>query len=310
MSSSQTPGPAAKRRRVEVANAALRKPFRSPLINRPKTDENDANNTDDTNDTTPSTRRVVSVPNSGGTSMRATSTPAFSTPVRSRPQYPSSPISGIAARNSARPLLYSRSSNNKRGGGINGSRKSTTTTPLSRSTLTAPASDLGAAHPHTAGSNTLLDQMRRIQRGTTACLREAETQLGVIQQAARIERESRAKRPDEGVDAELKELIVRWRGASRQAAEDVFERIRDRVESMGGARVWRESMRRQREFYAGMGGEEERDRKKKRREEGSEERNGYIEDDGCGGDETGERREADSKAGEGEKGGGDEESVC
>ncbi|KAK1837173.1 hypothetical protein QBC39DRAFT_395157 [Podospora conica] len=34
-SSTQTPGPAAKRRRIDAANAVLRKPFRSPMINRP-----------------------------------------------------------------------------------------------------------------------------------------------------------------------------------------------------------------------------------------------------------------------------------
>jgi hypothetical protein len=43
------------------------------------------------------------------------------------------------------------------------------------------------------------------------------------------------------------------KAASRVAADELFELIRGRVEGMGGARAWRESRRRQVNFYEGLG---------------------------------------------------------
>lgn len=45
------------------------------------------------------------------------------------------------------------------------------------------------------------------------------------------------------VGAELRELTAKWRAASRLAAEELYELIKGRVESMGGAKAWRESRR-------------------------------------------------------------------
>lgn len=62
-------------------------------------------------------------------------------------------------------------------------------------------------------------------------------------------------------------LIAKWKGASREAAEEVFGDVRDRVNRMGGVGAWRAEGRR-REEWSGFGGNE-----------GTK---------GCGGDEEGE----------------------
>lgn len=45
---------------------------------------------------------------------------------------------------------------------------------------------------------------------------------------------------DSGSDRELERLVRVWKGASRRAAEEVFEGCRERVRGMGGWRAWRE----------------------------------------------------------------------
>lgn len=62
-------------------------------------------------------------------------------------------------------------------------------------------------------------------------------------------------------------LIAKWKAASREAAEEVFGDVRDRVNRMGGVGAWRAEGRR-REEWSGFGGNE-----------GTK---------GCGGDEEGE----------------------
>lgn len=74
-------------------------------------------------------------------------------------------------------------------------------------------------------------------------LDEIQKELDLIRQARRIEDASRRKRPGEKIDAELKELITKWKAASRLAAEELFELVKGRVESMGGGEAWRRSRR-------------------------------------------------------------------
>lgn len=54
-------------------------------------------------------------------------------------------------------------------------------------------------------------------------------QLETAEQAGKIERESRKTNGEGEIDAELVVLIGKWRGASRQAAEELFGKVRDRV---------------------------------------------------------------------------------
>lgn len=52
-------------------------------------------------------------------------------------------------------------------------------------------------------------------------------------------------------DSELEALSLKWRAASRLAAEEVFASARDRVNRMGGVGAMREREREQKEFQAG-----------------------------------------------------------
>ena len=54
-------------------------------------------------------------------------------------------------------------------------------------------------------------------------------ELDAAEQARKIETESRKKDPEGEIDGELVELIEKWKGASRQAAEELFGKVRDRV---------------------------------------------------------------------------------
>ena len=80
-----------------------------------------------------------------------------------------------------------------------------------------------------------------------------------------------------GKDAELEALIKKWRDASKDAAEEVFRGVRDRVNRMGGVRGWREAERRKREGFGGSYGWAEEEEKKSGK---GESENGEEEDVG------------------------------
>ncbi len=67
----------------------------------------------------------------------------------------------------------------------------------------------------------LLKTQRELERQ----LREVKEELEAAEQAEKIERES----GEGAVDGELVDLIEKWRGASRMAAEELFGKVRDRV---------------------------------------------------------------------------------
>jgi hypothetical protein len=69
----------------------------------------------------------------------------------------------------------------------------------------------------------------KTQRELEKQLREVKEELETAEQARKIERESRKKDPDGEVDWELVVLIEKWKGASRLAAEELFGKVRDRV---------------------------------------------------------------------------------
>jgi Swi5-dependent recombination DNA repair protein 1 len=69
----------------------------------------------------------------------------------------------------------------------------------------------------------------RAQRELEKQLREVKEELDTAEQARKIETESAKKDPDGEIDGELLELIEKWKAASRQAAEELFGKVRDRV---------------------------------------------------------------------------------
>lgn len=194
MSSSSIP--AAKRRRIEAANHALRKPFRSPMISRPKTASSgspDANFTPGSIDKTASRR-------GGGPDSAETPTKRPSGPPRRK----------------------------------------------------AKASYGGNHHDDDHNDGGVLARMRTRGKEADELIRAAERDLETAREAARIEVQSLARRPGEEVDAEMRELVEKWRAACRTAADELLGLIGDRVAGMGGAKAWRESRRRQAEFFRGF----------------------------------------------------------
>lgn len=103
----------------------------------------------------------------------------------------------------------------------------------------------------------------RAQRELEKQLRDLNEELEIAEQARKIELESNKRGPKGDVDGELVELIEKWKGASRQAAEELFGKVRDRVNRyipsprwylgctdvyrMGGPRAWKEMQKRQQE---------------------------------------------------------------
>jgi Swi5-dependent recombination DNA repair protein 1 len=60
--------------------------------------------------------------------------------------------------------------------------------------------------------------------------RELRQRLDLVKQAHSIESASSRKRPDGEVDAELRQLIQKWKKASCSAASELFDLIKERVE--------------------------------------------------------------------------------
>jgi hypothetical protein len=69
----------------------------------------------------------------------------------------------------------------------------------------------------------------RAQRELEKQLRLLKEELDTAEQARKIEAESAKKDPDGEIDGELLELIEKWKAAGRQAAEELFGKVRDRV---------------------------------------------------------------------------------
>lgn len=68
-------------------------------------------------------------------------------------------------------------------------------------------------------------------------LRELKEELDTAEQARRIEADSEKMNPGGAIDGELSQLILKWRAASRQAAEELFTSVRDRVNRYAGRRL-------------------------------------------------------------------------
>jgi hypothetical protein len=77
----------------------------------------------------------------------------------------------------------------------------------------------------------------KTQRQLEKQLRELKEELDTAEQARRIEADSEKKDPGGAIDGELTQLILKWREASRQAAEELFTGVRDRVNRYASTRL-------------------------------------------------------------------------
>jgi Swi5-dependent recombination DNA repair protein 1 len=106
-------------------------------------------------------------------------------------------------------------------------------TPSSRVSSKKLISPISAV---TLNSDPDIVPLLRVQRELEKQLREVKEELEIAEQARKIEYESAkwTRRDGDGegedeIDGELVELIEKWRGASRLAAEELFGMVRDRV---------------------------------------------------------------------------------
>ncbi|TQS37944.1 hypothetical protein Golomagni_01561 [Golovinomyces magnicellulatus] len=94
-----------------------------------------------------------------------------------------------------------------------------------------------------------VSSLLRIQRDLEKKLKECNELLDTAEQARKIEYEARQRGPGQQIDGELIELIGKWTHASRQAAEELFAKVQDRVNRMGGPRAWKEMEKRRTENF-------------------------------------------------------------
>ena len=71
-------------------------------------------------------------------------------------------------------------------------------------------------------------------------IRTLRNEIDTLSQAARLRNSSR--------DSELQDLALKWKVAAQNAAEEVFDTVKDRVQTMGGVQAWRESEKRKRDW--------------------------------------------------------------
>ncbi|KAH6853898.1 hypothetical protein B0I37DRAFT_440986 [Chaetomium sp. MPI-CAGE-AT-0009] len=250
----QTPGgPAAKRRRIEAANATLRKPFRSPLVSRQQTEPGadsapspSISRTSPAASFTPHTP-VTPAPGRGG-----------HRPVAASPLFTTSP----SPTTTSTPGLLKRHANLT--SKPNQSPITTTSTPNPPNPPNRKPKPNPNNNPDPEKDTPLLQQIHLSQTALTTSLRATQARLDLVRQARRIEEAAHAKRPGEPVDAELRAMAARWKATSRLAADELFGLIRGRVEGMGGARAWRGTRR------VGRGWEEDRDAEEEEEEEEEE----------------------------------------
>ena len=204
--SSQTPGgaPSAKRRRLDTANATLRKPFRSPMINRQQNKS--------VSDTGAQSSPSINQTSAAG--IITPQTPATPAPARTGTHaIAASPLASPSlAFTSSKPRAERPASLKSRLGLASSNRSlRTTSTSTSTSTKTKGGGFDGNGDGDGDDNNLLLlQQMRASQKLLASHIRSTQQQLDLVRQARRIEQASGRKRPGEGVDVELRELVGKW----------------------------------------------------------------------------------------------------
>lgn len=88
-----------------------------------------------------------------------------------------------------------------------------------------------------------LTSLLKTQRSLESELRDLREELETLEQALRIELS--------GEDEKLEGLVHKWKTASREAADEMFTSVRDRVNRMGGPAAWREMQRKKAEWSSG-----------------------------------------------------------
>lgn len=186
--------PAAKRRRVNAANVTLRKPFHSPLIRRP--DDGGPSKTPEQADTaaaedacSPSSPSAPAIRPSRSLGALRQKPHTFSSPLKFK-----TPIQRGDVKTKKPTVSVMMEDDGDLPGGA--------------------FLALVKAHRHTSQDAVLKDLDKKLERA---------------RQARRIEVASENERPGEAIDQELRDLVVKWKGASRMAAEELFEIVKERV---------------------------------------------------------------------------------
>lgn len=194
-----TPLPASKRRRMDVANSTLRKPFRSPLLARPG----------------------------------SSSTPPASASTPSKPS--AKPVSASSPLTSPKHLSPDRggddgdaTANTTAGTTTTTTIATTTATPRNRSTPTRPVRGPLFTSPGSSSSGDVeLQAARKKHAALVAQIREVRESNQTMAQALALE--ANPKR-----DEDLKESIRKWTLAARDAADTLFGIAGDKVNALGG----------------------------------------------------------------------------
>lgn len=231
--SSNSSTPTAKRRRAEAANATLRKPFRSPLITKKPEPGDHAENLGP-EPSTPVLKGVsdesyvATYDNHARVRWPKERVSAEHRPVR---RFPSVPESSRFCSDDAE-LAVSVGGRGLRVGAGAGA-------PLPERffSVTAAQDEMSARGGGFIG-NKEVSFLARLRRH-----REALHGVSVAEgeKASRTDRPGTVpERKSGGQNAPLEELVAKWKGASRMAAEELFDLIKERVDGMGGAKAWRE----------------------------------------------------------------------
>ncbi|KAH8905897.1 hypothetical protein BR93DRAFT_928473 [Coniochaeta sp. PMI_546] len=219
--------PAAKRRRVDAAHETLKKPFRSPIVKRPQ-------------------------PQAG---------PDITTSQPAAPAPEKRPDSLELTRLSSPTKIPDR-------------RFSVSALPASTNAFVTPSKLESRARAvpfagQQSGSKLnkfddedtkLLDTLSRRRKEAELKTRQVEKEMELLKQAARIQSGKDITNEDLG------KLVRKWKGACRIAAEELFELIRERVDSMGGGAAWRAT----RQQTGWFDDDEFAEEKRKRKETGEE----------------------------------------
>ncbi|KAL1851481.1 hypothetical protein Plec18170_006297 [Paecilomyces lecythidis] len=120
------------------------------------------------------------------------------------------------------------------------------TTPIKAAQQTTAPLSLRKRKSFVSSSNSIspdpaVSALQKQHTTLQARLSSLRAELDTTQQALRIESSSR--------DEELEALVLKWRAASQDAAEELFASARDKVFRMGGVRAWKERAKKSRERW-------------------------------------------------------------
>jgi Swi5-dependent recombination DNA repair protein 1 len=168
----------------------------------------------------------------------------FKTPFKSPEKTSASQDSTLTATKSSVPLAHKNTNS------LLYNPSKTTSLPAPSTSLATPnrssrAKKIFSSPVQAAALNTDPDiaPLLRAQREVEKQLRELKEELDTAEQAGKIEVDSAKKDPSGEIDGELVELIEKWKAASRQAAEELFGKVRDRVNRLVISWIWSDNTR-------------------------------------------------------------------